>query len=197
MAKQMTTQHMTGAELQTLREACNLGRDEFAELVRVEARTVKHWENGRAGVPADVAAVVERLDQSISQAVSAGLVALRDLRARAKPGSAEGTGGGSALGDMVLIRYRTAHDLAKYQPDMRGLPLGAHGAIVQRFRQSLRYLPGFDGVPVRVVWMDTPAYEAWRAACRMDNTPATLSAWADEQIAIQAIPHRGDQPPKG
>lgn len=191
MAKQMTAHHMTGAELQTLREACNLGRDEFAALVGVEARTVKHWENGRSGVPADVADVVQRLDHSIGQAVSGALVALRGLHER----SQALTSTGAKLAEMVLIRYRTAQDLAKYQPDMHGLPLGSHGAIVQRFIHGVRYLAGFEAVPVRVVWMDAPAYEAWRAACRMDDSEATRSAWAGEQLAIQAIPHRADQPP--
>ena len=182
---------MTGAELQTLREACNLGRDEFAELVGVEARTVKHWENGRAGVPADVADVVQRLDHAIGQAVAAALVALRGLHARAQ----DLRDGGATLADMVLIRYRTVMDLNKYHPDMRGMPLGAHGAIVQRFIHSARHLSGFESMRVRVVWMDASAYEAWRAACHLADSEATRSTWAGEQLAIQAIPHRGDQPP--
>jgi DNA-binding XRE family transcriptional regulator len=177
-------QNMTGAELQTMREACNLGRDEFAALVGVEARTVKHWENGRSGVPADVADVVKRIDHAIGQAVSAGLVALRDLRA------------GCASGDMALLRYRTAQDLAKYCADMAGMPLGGHGAILLRFCHAARYLPGFESVPVRIVWMEPAAYEAWRAATHLADSEATRSAWASFQVATQAIPHRADQPPR-
>lgn len=187
MAKQMTTQHMTGAELQTLREGCNVSREEFAALVGVEARTVKHWENGRSGVPADVADVVQRIDYHVNQAVSGALVALHWLHERAPAGA--------TLADMVLIRYRTAGDLAKYQPDMAGLPLGAHGAVVQRFCSAVRYLAGFERVRMRVIWMGPAAYDAWRAACNMADSEATRSTWAGTQVEIQAIPHRGDQPP--
>ena len=64
----MNTEHMTGAELQTLREACHLSRDELAALAGVQARTLKHWENGRAGVPGDVADLVRSMDARVSRA---------------------------------------------------------------------------------------------------------------------------------
>lgn len=51
---------MTGAELQALREACGLDRDQLGALCGVQGRSIKYWEMGQAnhGVPADVASLV-------------------------------------------------------------------------------------------------------------------------------------------
>lgn len=185
----MTTppDHITGAELQTLRESCGLSREDLAGLARVQARTVKHWESGRAGVPSDVAALVARLDESISQAVNQARHVLAD------PVKWSGT----PPADVVLMRYASAEDLARYRPDMAGMPAGVHGAIVARLRASLAWLPGFGGVPVRVVWMQRDIYEPWRTACQLPDDEATRSQWAAQQVAVQALPHRADQPPAG
>jgi DNA-binding transcriptional regulator YiaG len=59
---QAPTCTMTGAELQCMREACAVSREELADLVGVQSRTVKHWESGRATVPADVAAIMTSID---------------------------------------------------------------------------------------------------------------------------------------
>ena len=75
------TRPLTGAELQTLREACNLTREELGELAGVAARTIKHWESGRAGVPADVAALAQRLDATIQQAADQGARAVAQTSA--------------------------------------------------------------------------------------------------------------------
>jgi transcriptional regulator with XRE-family HTH domain len=93
---------LTGAELQTLREACNLTREELGDLAGVAARTIKHWESGRAGVPADVAALAQRLDATIQQAADQGARAVAQASARQ---------GGTAPADVVLIRYRSADHL--------------------------------------------------------------------------------------
>ena len=180
-----TPDTMTGAELQTLRESCGLSREELASLAHVQARTVKHWENGRAGVPSDVATLVTRLDDSVTQAVQQARQALQDLAKWP----------GSTPADLVLLRYASAEDLARYRPDMAGMPPGVHGAIVGRLRTSLQWLSGFDAVPVRIVWMQPEAYEPWRAACRMADSETTRSQWAAQQVAVQAPPHRADQPP--
>ena len=173
---------ITGAELQTLREACNLTREELGELAGVAARTVKHWENGRAGVPADVAALVQRLDATIQQAADNGARVVAQ---------ASDSHGGTAPADVVLMRYRSADDLAIYRPDMAGHPASVHGAIVQRLAATLRA----TGQPVRIVWMDLDDYEAWRAAQDLPDTEATRATWAADQVQAQSMPHRGDQPP--
>lgn len=174
---------LTGAELQTLREACGLTRDDLGALAGVAARTVKHWEHGRAGVPADVAALVQRLDATIQQAADQGAHAMAQAIARQ----------GTAPADVVLIRYRSADHLARYRPDMAGQPAGVQGAIVQRVAQALRQ----RGQLMRVVWMAPDAYEAWRTAHGMPDLETTRATWAAHQVAAQALPHRADQPPPG
>ena len=177
-----TADNITGAELQTLREACNLTRDELGSLCGVAPRTVKHWESGRAGVPADVADVVARLDAAIQRAADHGADVIEQAMAHQ----------GTAPADVVLMRYRTPGDLARYRPDMAGAPAGAHGAIVARLRAQALAL----GVAaVRVVWMDPSAYEAWRAAQGLPDAEPSRAAWAADQVQAQALPHRGDQPP--
>lgn len=49
-----TNGRITGAELQSLREMCGMSREDLAELAGVESRTIKFWETGKNGVPADV-----------------------------------------------------------------------------------------------------------------------------------------------
>ena len=188
MTAHHTTTHppaLTGAELQTLREACHLSRDELGQLCDVAARTVKHWESGRSGVPADVAALVARLDATIQRAADQGADVI---------GSAMLAHGSAAPADVVLIRYRTAEDLARYRPDMAGQPAAVHGAIVARLAASMR---AHGGPPVRIVWMNPADYEAWRTQRQQPESEATRAAWAAEQLAAQALPHRADQPPPG
>ena len=64
----MSNDYMTGAELQCLREACGLDRDQFGEKCGVQGRSIKYWEMGASnhGVPADVAALVLRLESDVS-----------------------------------------------------------------------------------------------------------------------------------
>lgn len=186
----MNTHPITGAELQTLREACGLSREELGDLAHVQARTVKHWESGRAGVPADVAELVQGLDDSAQQAAEQACNTIREqINAQQ----------GALPQDLVLLRYNTAQDLARYRPDMAGLPASLHGAIVQRVRLALPFVAGAGtvaaGLVCRVVWMRPEAYEAWRSANRLPDTEATRAAWAAQQIEAQALPHRADQPP--
>lgn len=171
----MTNTHnnITGAELQTLREGCGLTREDLAQLVDVQARTVKHWESGRSGVPADVAAAVENIDSMIAGAVRAAI-----------------DQAGTDAGDVVLLRYASDVDLWQHHPTMRPLPAGVHGAIVGRTRQAL----ASRGMLVRVVWMQTDRFDAWRLAAGLVNNEAARASWAGEQVEVQARPHRGDQP---
>ncbi|MEP6587154.1 MAG: helix-turn-helix transcriptional regulator [Polaromonas sp.] len=127
-------EQMTGAELQTLRESCGLSREEFGLLASVQARTVKHWENGHsATVPADAQELARNLDQSVSAAVAADLAPLAGLQA------------GEAA---TLTRYQDAYSLKQSRPDLAGLPLGLHGAIVGRVRLALLA----RGAKVRIDW---------------------------------------------
>jgi hypothetical protein len=184
--------NMTGAELQTMREACHLSRDDLAGLVGVQARTVKHWENGRSGVPGDVAAVMRNIDQHATDMARHALGELLAMQAQAAPGQ---------VVDLVLLRYRRAADLHRCHPSLKGLPEGAQGCIVARIMQSLAMAePGSTtapgaGVRVRVVWFNPVEFEAWRHAQKLINNEAARSAWAAQALPAQALPHRSDQPP--
>lgn len=59
-----TSDYMTGAELQALREACGLDRDQFGEMCGVQGRSVKYWEM-RSGVPADVSEMILKLEAKV------------------------------------------------------------------------------------------------------------------------------------
>lgn len=188
-----TPENITGAELQSLREACHLTRDELGELCGVAARTVKHWENGRSGVPADVADLVRRVDASVSLA---GNEALRQVSDAARLA-------GCLPAELVLLRY-SAEEAARYrvadQLSSLGRLSGAQaaalqGSIVNRVRLTLPWFTGFERVAVRIVWMQSDVYEAWRSVHKLADSEATRSQWAAGQVAVQAKPHRADQPP--
>ena len=57
------SEYMIGAELQCLREACGLNRDQFGALCGVQGRSIKYWEMSQSnhGVPADVTALIQEL----------------------------------------------------------------------------------------------------------------------------------------
>lgn len=68
----MSSDYMTGAELQCLREACGLDRDQLGALCGVQGRSIKYWEMGASnhGVPADVAAMVIDIEDSVNKATA-------------------------------------------------------------------------------------------------------------------------------
>lgn len=202
-----TPDHMTGAELQTLREAAGLSRDVLAGLANVQARTVKHWETRTgAAVPADVAAIVHQAAAWVLQASREGLRAAM-LQAHGGP-MAAGVAGALAgifparddAPEVVLIRYRET-DHMHAQDRAHGLRADVHGAMVARLVLDLQS----NGLRPRVVWFDPESFSAWsnsaeRAHVVGENsgdTPRSRAAWAAHAIAAQAIPHPADQPPAG
>jgi DNA-binding transcriptional regulator YiaG len=140
------TNYMTGAELQTMREACHLSRDDLAGLVRVQARTVKHWENGRSGVPGDVAAVMRNIDQHATDMARHALGELLAMQAQAAPGQ---------VVDLVLLRYRRAADL--HQALRSFLAAGAEGLMVRK--PDTGYRPGRSGAIVKLKAHSLPLFE--------------------------------------
>lgn len=72
---------MTGAELQCLREACGLDRDQLGERCGVQGRSIKYWETGTSkhGVPADVAALVLSIAAKISNDTEHELIMLEGV----------------------------------------------------------------------------------------------------------------------
>lgn len=193
-----TPDHMTGAELQTLREAAGLSRDVLAGLANVQARTVKHWETRTgAAVPADVADIVRQAAAWVAQASREGLRAAL-LQAHGGP-MAAGVAGAMAgifpppddAPEVVLVRYRdTAHMHA--QDRAQGLRSDVHGAMVARLVLDLQA----HGMRPRVVWFDPDAYSRWltQEVDKPDGAGAR-AAWAAQAIEAQAWPHAADQPP--
>jgi len=181
----MKNDNMTGAELQTMREGVNLSREELGALVGVAARTVKHWENGRTGVPADVAQAVADLEEGVSLAALADLMRWEGIIQDR-----------SAARVVALVRYRQDSDVVRMGPAVAGYPVAIHGAIVARVRaELLDNVLNFCDQSVRVVWFDAAEYGAWLAQVGVPDTPEALDHWALQQVAQQARAHRADQPP--
>lgn len=174
---------MTGAELQTLREAAGLSREVLAGLADVQARTVKHWETrGGAAVPADVAAIVTRLAGWVLHTAREGLRQVQ--QAPHKPA------------EVVLVRYRET-DHMHPQDVAGGARADVHGAMVARLVLDL----ATEGHRARVVWFDPEDFARWVVDVQglppgHDN-PAARAAWAAQAIEAQARPHPADQPPAG
>lgn len=175
-----TPDHMTGAELQTLREAAGLSREALADLAQVQPRTVKHWETRTgAAVPADVAAIVTRLAGWVLHAARQGLQATMENAPRGP--------------EVVLLRYRDTADMHA-KDRAQGLRADVHGAMVARLMLDLQA----HGLHARVVWFDPEAYGRWltQEVDKPDGAGAR-AAWAAHAIEAQARPHAGDQPPAG
>lgn len=160
---------MTGAELRTLRDSLGLSAEQIAVMAGVKGRTVQRWEVDDWPVPQDVAELLQRLDTLLERAVLGAVDGLQQARERA----------GALPAETVMLRYRSAEDLARYRPDMAELPPAVHGALVDRVRLAFARL----NVASRIVWMDAAAYEAWRGKRR--DSDALRSQWAAEQIAPQ------------
>jgi transcriptional regulator with XRE-family HTH domain len=183
-----TPDQMTGAELQTLREACGLTREALAELAQVQARTVKHWETRTgAAVPADVAAIVRRWARWVLKTSALELARIRYCLHMTTQGEPK-------AGDVVLIRYKSTSHLPM-EDRQQDIGADAHGAMVARLMLDLEC----DGVPVRVVWFDPEKFSDWVTQAQGlphgHDTPAARAAWAAQAIEAQAIPHPADQPP--
>lgn len=162
----MQHDYMTGAELQTIREACNLTREELGTLARVQARSIKHWEQGRMGVPADVAALLLGMEH----------FAIEQAQALAKAGRA------------ALVRFSRPEDVARHS--RQPTPLGLQGAIIAKARAIMLA----QDKPCRVVWFRAELYDAWRDG--LADSPETLAQWAAAQVPVQSQPFKADQPPK-
>ena len=153
-------QYITGAELQTLRESCGLSRETFGELANVAARTIKHWETRRGGVPADIAKLATELESAARQAIIAHTeraILMHAPRGKDTP--------------VILTRYRegTTPDPATWGTT----PASMQGAIVAGMRLALLA----KGFAVRVVMHDadytTPreTLEAQAVPHRADQPP--------------------------
>ena len=125
---------MTGAELKTLREALGLSAQWLADRAGVAQRTVSYWESGTAAVPTDVEDLVNSLDLTLKRVVSEVVVQCR--RQVREHGAPE---------DVTLRRYRSDADLWANRPDMQGVPVAYHAAMLSRVKEEsifqIRYEP--------------------------------------------------------
>jgi len=156
---------MTGAELQCLREACGLDRDQLGVMCGMHGspkyppgRSIKYWETGASnhGVPADVVALVLGLEAQITRDTAEELERCQ------------------GVAEVVLMR---GADPVKND-------------IASRVYLELRR----RGRVVRMVAFEHRAYRAWLDAARGQDTPANRQAWARQAVTQQAKPHRADQP---
>ena len=115
---------MTPAELKTLRESLGLSAQWLADRAGVLQRSVQYWEAGRSRVPDDVAELVLRIDAQFAEATRQSLAVVDDQTARQ----------GQPPENVRLYRYRNDAELWEARPDMAGLPVTAHAALLARVR---------------------------------------------------------------
>ena len=128
---------MTPAELKTIREACGLPQSWLAARAGVNERTVRYWESGKSSVPDDVAALISRIDAQLDTAARGALDQAQALA------TAHG-----APQEVTLYRYDTDAELWERRPDMAGLPVTCHAALLARARRML----GAAGFRVVIAW---------------------------------------------
>jgi transcriptional regulator with XRE-family HTH domain len=149
---------MTGATLKTIREALGLPVAWLARAAGVQERSVRYWESGRVTVPADVAAMIQRLESAAETMEAQSVAQIRATIAEY----------GTPVEPVLLVRYQDDDDLARYQPEMAGLPVTFHAAVLARVRRAM----ASDGVEVIMRTLDAPAYEAWRRGTQQEDSAA-------------------------
>lgn len=122
-----TTSSMTPAELKTLRESLGLPVQWLAERAGVQRRSVEYWEFGRSRVPDDVAELLLQIDTQFAEATRHALAVVDEQTAKQ----------GHPPETVRLYRYRDDEALWHARPDMRGLPVTAHAALLARVRLEL------------------------------------------------------------
>lgn len=118
---------MSPAELKTIRESLSLTAQWLADHVGVKLRTVQYWEAGRAPVPDDVAELLLQIDAQFAEATRHALAVVDEQTAKQ----------GQPPETVRLYRYRDDAALWEARPDMRGLPVTAHAALLARVRLEL------------------------------------------------------------
>lgn len=149
---------MNGATLKTVREALGLPIAWLSQTANVQERTARYWEARLDDVPDDVRILFEQLERVAAETVERGLSAIRaQIEAHGVPAE-----------PILLVRYRDADGLGKYQTDMAGLPVTFHAAILARVRWAMQQ----EGVEVVIRALDAGAYEAWRRSTKQTDSPA-------------------------
>ena len=118
---------MTSAELKTIRESLGLSAQWLADRAGVLQRSVQYLEAGRSRVPDDVAELLLQIDAQFAEATRQALAVVDDQTAKQ----------GCPPETVRLYRYRDDAALWESRPDMRGLPVTAHAALLARVRSAL------------------------------------------------------------
>lgn len=118
---------MTPAELKTIRESLGLTAQWLADRAGVLQRSVQYWEAGRSRVPEDVAELVSRIDAQFAEATRQALAVADEQTAKQ----------GHPPEVVRLYRYRDDAALWEARPDMDGMPVTAHAALLARVRLAM------------------------------------------------------------
>jgi hypothetical protein len=118
---------MSGATLKTIREALGLSVPWFAQFCSVQERTVRHWESGRNTVPIKVGEAILTLEGASLELSDSIVSQVRAITATH----------GKPDGSVPIVRYADDQDLARCQPNMKGLPATFHAAAIARARWEL------------------------------------------------------------
>jgi hypothetical protein len=151
---------MNGATLRTIREALGLSVPWFADYCNVRERTVRHWESGRNAVPAGVEHAIFELEKASTGMADQLIDKVRALIAQYGP----------PKGPIPVERFDEDEDLARFQPNMKNLPVTFHAAAIARARWSLA---GKVEIVARMI--DVDAYEAWLDETGQADSPQLRS----------------------
>ncbi|HEX6518290.1 MAG TPA: DUF1870 family protein [Nocardioidaceae bacterium] len=111
-------ERMTPAELRVVREFLGLTPEWLAGHLGVSARTVRHWEAGKYGIPDGVRLEIEDLEARTAQFVAGCAGQLMDLP------------------DPGVVVYRTDEEYRAAHPGV-GFPASWHRACVARIAQEV------------------------------------------------------------
>ena len=119
---------MGPAELKTIRESLGLSARWLADRAGVLQRSVQYWEAAAAAVPEDVADLILRIDAQFTESDAAGAGGGR---------RADGQAGPPARNRAAVPLSGRRRALHAARPDMSGLPVTAHAALLARVRLAL------------------------------------------------------------
>jgi len=152
---------MNGATLRTIREALGLSVPWFADFCKVRERTVRYWESGRNAVPADVEHAILTLENASTEMADQLVGKVHALIDQYGP----------PKGPIPVERFDTDEDLARFQPNMEGLPVTFHAAAIARARWSL----AGEKVEIFARMIDVDAYQAWLDETGQADSPQLRS----------------------
>lgn len=171
----MTRSTMTGAEAKTLREFLSISAQGWADRLKHTGllssgnlRTIQRWEQGERSVPQDIAEALEAEVQGVQQRVDAEFKRMQAAHKAAK-----------SARPFALIRYDSQEDFQRHHPG-EASPHGYRlhvAAISQVFMRAQN-----AALPVRMVMMDLPDYEAWRFQKGLEEDLETRQQWAEEKL---------------